>query len=741
MAEARLTARVETVGVKKATDEFELLSKRTKKAEDAVKEAGQAFLQAEKKSKQLSDALKTATKDEKLAAAAALRLAKEEEDVAKATFKAKQEQLTYAKSLEKTQKDTDSLSESTKKSEVNFAKSANTIKVVITAVVAATAAFSALAIRQAGIEKNFSNLSFLAEETVDDFKALTFATSQVGISAEKFSDISKDINDKLAEFVFTGGGGAKDLFDTLGDSIGFTAQELQQMSGAQTLKAVQNAFESANVPMAQQIFILESLASDASMLIPLLAGNSAELRKLESEYRSVNEQVLISTAQRKDLEALSTQYDLLGVTSSNALSKISAFFSGVLSDEIGGATLLITNATDSLIKYFNTFSDVADIKNLNELTDERARLNEVIIRQEAAFMHFLKFNDKRQLRVAQQQLESSNARLEQISQQINKITEQENAEKKAIFDRSEQEEAAAKEQLRLRAEFDAKKIAQAKATKDELDKIALQGQAEDFFTATGKLNKSPLELIDIEEAEKQAKLESFRTKELESLFLFEEARVAIALDAQRQRDDIDEAARKKNIDDTAATFTELSNLSSMFADTQGGIAKAAFELQKGFNLASAISSVLTAQAQAAADGTALTASQKIGNVALIAGALLPIVAGIKENNFSARQQGGQFSAGQDLLVGEKGAELVRFGSGGRIADAKQTSNLMNRTPSVTIVNQTSGRIDQTQVQTDSRGDMVIIAREVLNREVLDPNSNFSKNLSKTHNIQRSFNNG
>ena len=62
----------------------------------------------------------------------------------------------------------------------------------------------------------------------------------------------------------------------------------------------------------------------------------------------------------------------------------------------------------------------------------------------------------------------------------------------------------------------------------------------------------------------------------------------------------------------------------------------------------------------------------------------------------------------------------------------------NATPTVTIVNQTSGRIDEVETQTASNGDMVIIAKEVLNREVRDPNSQFNKNLQKTNKIQRSF---
>ena len=262
-------------------------------------------------------------------------------------------------------------------------------------------------------------------------------------------------------------------------------------------------------------------------------------------------------------------------------------------------------------------------------------------------------------------------------------------------------------------------------------------KAESFFAQTSKLGLSPLALIRTQEDERLALLDSFRTKELEDNFNFEAAKTSIEADAIKQRDALEDESRKKRIESTQQTFTAITDLTELFQGTQGSIMKAAFEVQKGFALASAINSVAEAQAQAARDKTALTVGQQIANVALMTSALLPILSTISGNSFSARAQGGQFSSGQNLLVGEKGPELVSFNSSGRVTDARKTAGMMQ--PSVTIVNQTTGRIDEAETRTDDKGDMIIIVNEVLNRQVLDPNSQFNKNLARTKNIQRSFN--
>ncbi len=87
---------------------------------------------------------------------------------------------------------------------------------------AAGTALAVFATKTADAQKEWQNLSKLAGDSVDNFKAVAFATEQVGISAEKLADISKDTNEKLGEFIATGGGGFKDFFEQVAPLVDLT---------------------------------------------------------------------------------------------------------------------------------------------------------------------------------------------------------------------------------------------------------------------------------------------------------------------------------------------------------------------------------------------------------------------------------------------------------------------------------------------------------------------------------------
>ncbi len=138
-----------------------------------------------------------------------------------------------------------------------------------------------------------------AGQSVKDFQAAAYATNQFGINAEKLGDISKDVQDKLGDFIATGAGEFKDFFEQVAPKVGLAASELQDLSGPDVLLRVKKAMDDANVPMQQQIFYLEAIANDASRLIPLLENNGAEYHRLAQEAHSAN--VIMSQA---DISAL-----------------------------------------------------------------------------------------------------------------------------------------------------------------------------------------------------------------------------------------------------------------------------------------------------------------------------------------------------------------------------------------------------------------------------------------------------
>ncbi len=136
--------------------------------------------------------------------------------------------------------------------------------------------------------KEIDIMAQLAGQSVEDFQAAAYASNQFGISAEKLGDISKDVQDKLGDFIATGGGEFKDFFEQVAPKVGLTADQLQGLSGPDVLLRVKKAMDDANVPMEQQIFYLESIANDASKLIPLLADGGREYNRLTGEAKDLN---------------------------------------------------------------------------------------------------------------------------------------------------------------------------------------------------------------------------------------------------------------------------------------------------------------------------------------------------------------------------------------------------------------------------------------------------------------------
>ncbi|RLC88523.1 MAG: hypothetical protein DRJ03_02630 [Chloroflexi bacterium] len=161
---------------------------------------------------------------------------------------------------------------------------------VVASFVAATAAVVAMsaAIVTAGSKaRELENLARITGTTTEEFQNAAFATQKFGVSAEKLADISKDVKDKLGDFIATGGGEFKDFFENIAPKVGLTAKALQDMSGPNALIAVKEAMDAANVSLEEQIFYLESLANDTTMLIPLLEDGGKAFKEQADKAREL----------------------------------------------------------------------------------------------------------------------------------------------------------------------------------------------------------------------------------------------------------------------------------------------------------------------------------------------------------------------------------------------------------------------------------------------------------------------
>ncbi|PJE80695.1 hypothetical protein CI610_00356 [invertebrate metagenome] len=216
--------------------------------------------------------------------------------------------------------------------------------------------------------REMENMARLAQMSVEDFQAAAFAADRFGVSAEKLGDMTKDVNEKLGEFIDTGGGGFKDFFDQVAPKVGLTAEELQHLSGPEVLLRMKKAMDDANVPLKQQSFYLEAVANDATLLIPMLENGGEAYRTLTEEARQAN--IVLS---QTDLTAIRESDKILS-TFGKRIS--TSFAKGVA----GAATQIkwLAEVTGSLMESIGALYDARnDIPHtLDGIIEKEAQLNE-----------------------------------------------------------------------------------------------------------------------------------------------------------------------------------------------------------------------------------------------------------------------------------------------------------------------------------------------------------------------------
>jgi len=204
------------------------------------------------------------------------------------------------------------VSRSTVKAESSLIKMGKTAAIAATA---AAAAITTTAIAAANFAKEVQVAANRSNSTVEEMQSLAFAANTVGISLEKLGDIGKDTNEKIGEFLATGGGGFVDFVDVMrlsGEEARKAASEFQTMSGPAVLQEMTKRMEEAGVSSNQMSFALEGLASDATDLLPLLKDSGRELNRLKGEFEDLG--VVLSQEQIDNLRKVGEEFSKLGAT-------------------------------------------------------------------------------------------------------------------------------------------------------------------------------------------------------------------------------------------------------------------------------------------------------------------------------------------------------------------------------------------------------------------------------------------
>ncbi|OAM07530.1 hypothetical protein AZK46_15530 [Acinetobacter baumannii] len=157
--------------------------------------------------------------------------------------------------------------------------------IAATAIVGATTAIIAMADTMAKHNAELERFAYLSQTSVAEFQKMAVGAQMMGIEAEKLSDIMKDWNERFGDFLTAGSGPLVDFMEQVAvktekgaDGAMKLAKELSKLSGPESMGLFVKKMEEANLSQDQMSFLMESMASDSTLLLPLLKNNAEGMR-------------------------------------------------------------------------------------------------------------------------------------------------------------------------------------------------------------------------------------------------------------------------------------------------------------------------------------------------------------------------------------------------------------------------------------------------------------------------------
>ena len=174
-------------------------------------------------------------------------------------------------------------------------------------------------IKLVSITQSFKELAQWSETlgtSVPELQKWASAAKTVGIEQEKLTDIFKDVNDKVGDFLMNNAGPMVEIFDRLGISI----DQVRNKKPQEILELLSR--KSAKLGKQQRVFIFEAIASDSAKLLPLLDKNSKALNTLFKEYEELG--LVVTTTESEALKSFGSSLDFISNIFSSLANKVAA---------------------------------------------------------------------------------------------------------------------------------------------------------------------------------------------------------------------------------------------------------------------------------------------------------------------------------------------------------------------------------------------------------------------------------
>lgn len=379
--------------------------------------------------------------------------------------------------------------------------------------------------------------------------------------------------------------------------------------------------------------------------------------------------------------------------------------------------------TKDQIARFNKLADEAaavDIARIDKTEKDKEK------REANAATRKIESAAKREAKLAETQRKSAETFINSIERggvdQIKKIdeTEKQKLEKLDEYQKQGSLKAGEYEATKTQIQLNAEDERQQELTKRREKAAQKEGKHDQFIADMEAINASELELIDVQQKAKEDKAKEFHDRGIIN-----------EKEYQKSLEEIAKGADKKRV----KSYADMLGQTTDDLKTALGEGNAMY---KAFAIANAIMQTYVAANAAYQSAAAIPI---VGWVAGPIAAAAAVAAGLANVGKirSAREQGGNLSAGQASTIAERNkAEVIVPASASRVRTAQQMRQIMGENSggsggdsNIVIVNQTTGRIDSVQQDRDDEGRLRVIIRELVSGDLQDSNSDISKSRRST----------
>lgn len=186
----------------------------------------------------------------------------------------------------------------------------------------AAAGLTAVTINAANTAQEIARMAAVSNAGTTEFQKFAAGAESVGISQEKLADILKDVNDRVGDFITTGGGPMKDFFENVAPLVGVTADEFKNLSGPQALGLFVDTLQKAGANQQEVTFFMEAMASDSTALTPLLLDQGKAMKELGTQAEELG--LILSEETIKAGQEFKKELGLLGQVAEGLGNQVAA---------------------------------------------------------------------------------------------------------------------------------------------------------------------------------------------------------------------------------------------------------------------------------------------------------------------------------------------------------------------------------------------------------------------------------